>query len=55
MKAGWPDHDAAVERLVLEQQSSNRRFSMTQIRLKAIQMAYEAGIVDFKGEQKWCL
>ncbi|KAH3850191.1 hypothetical protein DPMN_092597 [Dreissena polymorpha] len=55
MKAGWPDHKAAVERWVMEQQLSNRGVSTTQIRLKAIQMAYEAGIVDFKGEQKWCL
>jgi hypothetical protein len=55
MKPRWPEHEAAIERWVLEQRAANRGVSTTQIRLKAVQMANEAGIVDFKGGPSWCL
>jgi len=53
-KAHWPVLESELKAWVLDLRHSGRRVSTTSIKLKAISIAKQQNIEDFKGSDQWC-
>uniref|UniRef100_A0AAQ4PK96 HTH CENPB-type domain-containing protein n=2 Tax=Gasterosteus aculeatus TaxID=69293 RepID=A0AAQ4PK96_GASAC len=53
-KARWPQLEDKVEQWVAEQRAASRSVSTVTIRMKAIALAREHNISEFRGGPSWC-
>lgn len=54
LKARWPELEERLMKFVIEQRLQGRGMSTVQVRLKAIDIAKELNIDEFKGGASWC-